>query len=81
VLESPARLGLPVQAAAATGPNRFRAAPRPDGITEWRALATLPATEPAQESTPVTFRLLDARGRTVVRTSSVFLGPHGGQHR
>jgi len=81
VLESPARLSLTVQEAETAGPNRFRVATRPDGITEWRALATLPAGEPTRDSTPVTFSLLDARGRTVVRTSSVFLGPHGEQHR
>ena len=81
VLESPARLSLTVQEAEMAGPNRFRVATRPDGITEWRALATLPAGEPTRDSTPVTFSLLDARGRTVVHTSSVFLGPHGEQHR
>jgi len=81
VLESPARLGLQVQEAAELGANRFRVNTRPDGITEWRALATLPPGQPVRESTPVTFRLLDARGRTVVRTTSVFLGPHEGGSR
>jgi cytochrome c oxidase accessory protein FixG len=76
VLESPARLSLSVQEAEQTGPNRYRVTTRGDGITQWRALATLPPAEPTRESTPVTFRLLDSRGRTVVRTSSVFLGPH-----
>ena len=76
VLESPARLRLAVQEAEPAGPNRFRVATRGDGITEWRALATLPPGEPVRESTPVTFRLLDARGRTVLREQSVFLGPH-----
>jgi hypothetical protein len=75
VLESPARLSLVVQEAEELGPNRWRVSTRPDGITQWRALATLPPTERARESTPVTFRLLDARGRTVTRTDSVFLGP------
>jgi FlaA1/EpsC-like NDP-sugar epimerase len=61
--------------AEAIGPNRFRVTTRADGITEWRALATLPPGQPGRESTPVAFRLLDARGRTVTRTTSVFLGP------
>jgi hypothetical protein len=81
VLDSPARLQLQVQESAELGPNRFRVNTRPDGITEWRALATLPPGQPTRESTPVTFRLLDARGRTVARTSSVFLGPHEGANR
>jgi cytochrome c oxidase accessory protein FixG len=76
VLESRAPLRLAIQEAEPLGPNRFRVTTRSDGITEWRALATLPPGEPKRESTPVTFRLLDARGRTVVRTNSVFLGPH-----
>jgi len=76
VLESPARLSLVVQEAEELGPNRWRVTTRPDGITEWRALATRAAGEARRESTPVTFRLLDAQGRTVTRTDSVFLGPH-----
>jgi cytochrome c oxidase accessory protein FixG len=75
VLESTAPLHLVVQEADQLGPNRFRVTTRSDGITEWRALATLPPGQPNRQSTPVTFRLLDARGRTVVRTNSVFLGP------
>ncbi|WP_368414634.1 cytochrome c oxidase accessory protein CcoG [Falsiroseomonas sp.] len=75
VLDSTAPLRLTVQEAEAIGPNRFRVTTRADGITEWRALATLPPGQPGRASTPVTFRLLDARGRTVTRTSSVFLGP------
>lgn len=76
VLESPTRLLLSVQEAQELGPNRFRVTTRGDGITQWRALATLPPGERTQESTAVTFRLLDARGRTVVSERSVFLGPH-----
>lgn len=76
VLESRAPLVLTIQEAEALGPNRYRVTTRSDGITEWRALATLPPGQPRRESTPVTFRLLDARGRTVVRANSVFLGPH-----
>jgi cytochrome c oxidase accessory protein FixG len=97
VLESPVPLSLVVQDSQELGPNRWRVATRPDGITEWRALVTRAPSEPRgirspqgggeaerqrreadarQASTPVTFRLLDARGRTVTRTDSVFLGPH-----
>jgi cytochrome c oxidase accessory protein FixG len=79
-LDSAAPLALTIQEAEEVGPNRFRVSTRSDGITEWRALATLPAGARVRESTPVTFRLLDARGRTVVRTSSVFLAPDG-EHR
>jgi cytochrome c oxidase accessory protein FixG len=97
VLESPARLTLVVQDSEQLGPNRWRVATRPDGITEWRALVTRAPSEPrgirspqgggeaehrrresdAQHaSTHVTFRLLDAQGRGLARTDSVFLGPH-----
>jgi cytochrome c oxidase accessory protein FixG len=77
VLDSRAPLRMTIQEAQETGPNRFLVNTRGDGITQWRALVTLPAGERSRESTEVTFRLLDARGRTVVRTESVFLGPHG----
>jgi cytochrome c oxidase accessory protein FixG len=48
---------------------------RPDGITQWRVLITAPPSLRLPESVPVTFRLLDARGRVVASHSSVFLGP------
>jgi hypothetical protein len=48
---------------------------RGDGITQWRALVTAPASLHLNESVPVTFRLLDAEGHVVTSTSSVFLGP------
>jgi cytochrome c oxidase accessory protein FixG len=76
VVETPARLQLTVQEAAAEGQNRARVATRPDGITQWRALLTLPPGETTRESTPVTFKLLDASGRVVTSAASVFLGPH-----
>ncbi|WP_372622851.1 cytochrome c oxidase accessory protein CcoG [Falsiroseomonas sp.] len=81
VMESAAPLRLTIQEAEEIGPNRFRVTTRGDGITQWRALATRSPGARQPESTPVTFRLLDARGRTVVRTSSVFLGPHGETRR
>jgi polyferredoxin len=76
VLESRAPIRLVVQEAEQLGPNRFTVNTRADGLTEWRALATLPPGARREQSTPVTFRLLDAQGRTVARTASVFLGPH-----
>jgi polyferredoxin len=79
--ESAAPLTLAIQEAPEAGENRFTVNTRADGLTEWRGLATLPAGARVQESTPVTFRLLDARGRTVARTSSVFLAPHHEEHR
>jgi cytochrome c oxidase accessory protein FixG len=81
VLESPARLAMTVQEAHEAGANRFTVNTRGDGITQWRALVTLPRGEQTRESTAVTFRLLDARGRTVARTDSVFLAPERGHHR
>ncbi|HEV7268191.1 MAG TPA: cytochrome c oxidase accessory protein CcoG [Falsiroseomonas sp.] len=81
VMESAAPLRLTIQEAEEIGPNRFRVTTRGDGITQWRALATRSPGAQQPESTPVSFRLLDARGRTVVRTSSVFLGPHGENRR
>ena len=75
VVDSPAALHVTVQEAVEVGPNQFRVTTRADGITQWRALATLPVAERSRESTPVTFRLLDARGRQVASEASVFLGP------
>jgi cytochrome c oxidase accessory protein FixG len=75
VVDSSAALQVTVQEAPELGPNRFRVTTRADGITQWRALATLPVTERSRESTPVTFRLFDARGREVASETSVFLGP------
>jgi cytochrome c oxidase accessory protein FixG len=74
-LETRAPITLSIQEAPEAGANRFTVNTRADGLTEWRALATLPPGARLPESTPVTFRLLDARGRTVARTDSVFLAP------
>ena len=75
VLESRATLRLQVQESTEVAGNRFHVTTRPDGITQWRVLVTRPADQPHRESVPVTFRLLDAQGRTVTREESVFLGP------
>lgn len=48
---------------------------RPDGISEWRVLVTAPPGLALPASQAVTFRLLDARGRSMAEARSVFLGP------
>ncbi len=75
VFESAAPLGVTVQEATELAPNRFRVTTRADGITQWRALVTLPGSATSRESTPVAFQLLDEKGRVVASASSVFLGP------
>jgi cytochrome c oxidase accessory protein FixG len=74
-VEGPPRIQMQVQEAEAIGPNRFRVATRADGITQWRALLTLPAGEQMRESSPVVFRLADPAGRVIVTQRSVFLAP------
>ena len=68
-------LQLVVQEAQPAGPNAWRVTTRADGITEWRALVTLPPGHRSRESSHVTFRLTDAQGQVVVTERSVFLGP------
>ncbi len=75
VLDGPAGLQLVVQDSRADAAGRPLLETRPDGITQFRALVTAPAGIRLPESVPVTFRLLDARGRAVDSTGSVFLGP------
>jgi len=75
VLESAAPLTLLVQEAEARGPNRVRVTTRPDGITEWRALVTRAADARPAASTPITFRLLDAKGATILTERTSFMGP------
>ena len=75
VLDSAVPLRMQVQESVETGSNGFRVTTRPDGITQWRVLVTQATGHQHRESTPVTFRLLDARGRTVTSAQSVFLGP------
>jgi hypothetical protein len=64
-----------VQDAALDAQGRPVLTTRPDGISQWRALVTAPPGLKLPENVPVTFRLLDARGRAEVSTASVFLGP------
>jgi cytochrome c oxidase accessory protein FixG len=75
VLEGPQGLRLVVQDAALDPQGRPLLTTREDGITQWRALVTAPEGLRLRGSTPITFRLLDAEGRTVLRHASVFLGP------
>jgi polyferredoxin len=75
VLEGPQGLRLVVQDAALDADGRPLLTTRDDGITQWRALVTAPEGLRLRGSTPITFRLLDAEGRTVLRQASVFLGP------
>jgi len=75
VLEGPPGLRLLVQDAALDAEGRPLLTTREDGITQWRALVTAPEGMRLRGSTPITFRLLDAQGRTILRQSSVFLGP------
>lgn len=70
-----ATLRVVVQDAEQDAEGRWLIAMRPDGITQWRVLATSPAGQRLPESIPVTFRLLDANGHAVVSERSVFLGP------
>jgi polyferredoxin len=75
VLEAPAGLRMVVQDAALDAQGRPVLTTRPDGISQWRALVTAPPGLHLPENVPVTFRLLDARGRAEVSTASVFMGP------
>jgi len=70
-------LHLLVQDAVAAGPNAWHVTTRADGITQWRALVTLPGGQHLAASIPVTFRLTDPAGRMVMQARSVFLGPGG----
>ncbi|TDH60952.1 cytochrome c oxidase accessory protein CcoG [Dankookia rubra] len=75
VLEAPAGLQMVVQDAAQDATGRPVLTTRPDGITQWRALVTAPPGLRLPENVPVTFTLLDAKGRAEVSTASVFMGP------
>jgi len=46
-----------------------------DGVAQWRVLVSAPAGLKLPENIPITFRLLDARGRNVASASSTFIGP------
>ncbi len=75
VVDAPQGIQLLVQDAGQDQAGRPQLTLRPDGITQWRALLTAPASMRLPESTPVTFRLLDTGGRSVEIIRSVFLAP------
>jgi polyferredoxin len=75
VLEGPQGLALVVQDAEQDAQGRPVITTRDDGITQWRALVTAPPTLRLPENVPVTFRLLDPQGRSMVTHQSNFLGP------
>jgi len=63
------------QGAEADAQGRPLLATRPDGVTEFRVLATVPPSLRLPANQPITFLLTDAAGREVARTASVLLGP------
>jgi cytochrome c oxidase accessory protein FixG len=75
VLEGPQGLTLTVQDAGVDAAGRPILTTRDDGITQWRALITAPPTLRLPENVPVTFRLLDAQGRSLTTGASAFLSP------
>jgi cytochrome c oxidase accessory protein FixG len=76
LLEAPAGFRLAVQDVGHDAEGRPLLPTRADGLTQYRAFVTAPPGTPhLAESTPITFRLLDPRGRTAAREASVFLGP------
>jgi cytochrome c oxidase accessory protein FixG len=76
VLEGPRGLLLTVQDAEQDAQGRPVITTRDDGITQWRALVTAPPALRLSENTPITFRLVDPQGRSLVTQRSNFLGPH-----
>ena len=74
-VEGPAGAVLTAQGAETDASGRTVLATRPDTVSEYRVFLTMPGGGRLPESTPVTFRLLDANGRSAARESSVFLGP------
>ena len=75
VLEGPQGLQMLVQEAPLDALGRPILAARDDGISQWRTLVTAPPTLRLPENTPVTFRLIDAEGRSIAARGSSFLGP------
>lgn len=73
--EGPPGAVLTAQGAELDAAGRILIATRLDAVSEYRAFLTVPGGARLPESTPVTFRLLDASGRAVARESTVFLGP------
>ena len=74
-LQAPEGFRLSVQNAEHDAADRPLLSRRADGITQYRVLITVPPGTRLRESTPVTFRLLDADGRVAASQSSTFVGP------
>jgi polyferredoxin len=74
-LQAPAGFRMTVQDVEHDAEGRPLLPRRADGIAQYRVLVTVPGGQRVPESTPVTFRLLDASGRAVASTSSTFAGP------
>ncbi|WP_159999603.1 cytochrome c oxidase accessory protein CcoG [Roseomonas sp. 18066] len=77
-LVAPAGFHLTVQEAPLDEARRPRLRLAPDGVTEWRALVSLPAGQAVAASTPIRFRLRDAGGRVQLEETSIFLAPERG---
>jgi polyferredoxin len=75
VLEGPQGLVMTVQDAGVDAAGRPILTTRDDGITQWRALVTAPPTLRLPENVPLTFRLIDAEGRSLTTGASAFLSP------
>jgi hypothetical protein len=75
VLDAPPGFRMVVQDVEDDAQGRPLLARRADGIAQYRVLVTVPGGQRIAESTPVTFRLLDATGRAVASTASTFAGP------
>jgi polyferredoxin len=75
VLQAPPGFRMVVQDVEADAQGRPLLPRRADGIAQYRVLVTVPGGQRVAETTPVTFRLLDATGRAVASTSSTFAGP------
>lgn len=75
VLTAPEGFRMTVQDVENDAQGRPLLPRRADGIAQYRVFLTAPVGRRLPEDTPVTFRLVDARGRAVASQSSSFLGP------
>ena len=75
VLTAPEGFRMTVQDVENDAQGRPLLPRRADGIAQYRVFLTAPVGHRLPEDTPVTFRLVDARGRAVASQSSSFLGP------
>jgi cytochrome c oxidase accessory protein FixG len=75
MVDGPPGLQLVVQEVMVDDAGRPVITTKPDGITQWRAMVTAPPELRLPEQVPITFRLVDSRGRQVESHASVFTGP------